>query len=279
MAESLTRADVERGLAELGLAGRPIVVHASLRSLGQVDGGAWAVASALTRVCGTVMMPAFCFDSNAPPPPGDRPRQNGCDYAFYERWSTPAVPFRIEAAAVDRRMGAIARSFAALPGASRSDHAWHSWAAIGPNASRLLDPHPWSTANLPLERLAATDAAVVLVGVGLTACTAVHVAEERAGRRPFIRWAADRDGVVRRVRAAGCSKGFDALEPFARELFVESRIGGSRVRVAPLEALIERCAEVVRERPAITVCADTCLRCRDGARGGPIEDSLSEAAS
>ncbi|MGH9349282.1 MAG: AAC(3) family N-acetyltransferase, partial [Vicinamibacterales bacterium] len=206
-------------------------------------------------------------------------QQNGCDYAFYEGWSTPAVPFRIEAAPVDPKMGAMACAFAALPGARRSDHAWHSWAAIGPDAARLLDPHPWSTTNLPLERLAATDAAVVLVGVGLTACTAVHVSEERAGRRPFIRWATDRDGAVRRVRVAGCSRGFDALEPLTGDLFVEARIGGSRVRVAPLAALIERCAEVIRERPALTICADTCLRCRDGARGGPIEDSLSQAAS
>ena len=267
----VTQVDIEQGLASLGLSGADVVVHASLRSFGSVDGGAATVVDAVRRVARTVLMPAFCFESNVPPPAGDRPARNGCDYRHYDHWDKPLVPFRVETAAVDARMGAIAREFASAADAVRSDHPWHSWAGSGARAERLLRPHPWSCTNLPLDRLAERDGSVVLLGVGLTACTAIHVSEERAGRRPFIRWAADRDGVVRRMRVAGCSKGFGALEPLCDDLFRETVIGTSRVRVAPLRALIDRCADVMRREPRLTICSESCLRCLDAAEGGPLD--------
>lgn len=267
----LTQRDIEQAFERLGLAGTRAVIHSSVRSLGPVEGRASAVAAAVAATFETPLLPAFTFASNAPPPETDRPLQNGCDYAFYNTWNARSVPFRVEDAGIDRSMGALPHCFASLDGVIRSDHPWHSWLGRGPGAAHLLDPHPWDTTNVPLDRLAAEPSFVVMIGVGLTACTAIHVAEERAGRRPFVRWAFDRDGAVRRMRAAGCSKGFSALERYADGLFTEATIGSSRVRIAPLQELIERFAGVIRRQPEITVCSPTCLRCRDSVSGGPVE--------
>jgi aminoglycoside 3-N-acetyltransferase len=265
----VTRSDLEQAFERLGLAGSRAVIHSSLRSFGEIEGGADAVVGAIAGTFDTALLPAFTFDSNAPPPHADRPADNGCDYGFYDNWSKPPVPFRVEDAAIDRTMGVIPRTFAALDHVVRSAHPWHSWIARGPAATNLLEPHQWCTTNVPLDRLAEMGGQVVLIGVGLTSCTAVHTAEERAGRRPFIRWAYDREGVVRRARVAGCSKGFAALEPYVEDLFRETPVGQARIRVAPLTAMLDRLAAVIREQPMLTVHSDACLRCRDAARGGP----------
>ena len=262
---------LRRHLEALGLQGAPVAVHTSLRSL-LPEGGlgsAERVIETLTDWAPAVMMPAFSWGSNTAPPPGDRPPCNGCDYAFYEGWSKPRTPFRVESAGVEPSMGQTSRVFATWPGVRRSDHPWHSWAAWGEGATELVADHPWDTTNLPLERLAERGGWVVLLGVGLRSCTALHVAEERAGRRPFIRWAVDREGRVRRVHAAGCAKGFDHLLPALQREFVETTMGPARILAAPLTPLIRAAAAIFRDRPELGRCSPTCLRCRDAILGGP----------
>jgi aminoglycoside 3-N-acetyltransferase len=265
----LGEADLSRVLRQLGLAGERVCVHTSLRSFGGLEGGPDAVIQAVLGACRTVLMPAFCWDSNAPPPPDDRPTQNGCDYAFYDGWSKPLLPFRVEAAGIQPSMGAVSRRFLTHPGTERSDHAWHSWAAWGEGAGALVAGHGWETTNLPLERLTAMGGWVLLLGVDLSSCTAIHCAEERTGQRPFIRWATGRDGRVRRVRAAGCAKAFQQLFPSCQPLFREAVLGPCRILAAPLPALVDQAAHVLREQPGLGRCLSPCLRCRDAVLGGP----------
>jgi aminoglycoside 3-N-acetyltransferase len=218
-------------------------------------------------------MPAFCWDSNTAPSENDRPVRNGCDYSFYDNWDKPRVPFIVESAGIEQSMGIICRKFITLPNVYRSAHAWHSWAAYGDMAEELTKDHSWETTNLPIERLInARDAYIVLLGVGLNSCTAVHVAEERAGRRPFIRWAVDRDGQVKRVRVAGCSKGFNNFMPYCKDLFKEIYIGNCRALATPLEPFIIHMASVIAAKPELGRCSITCLRCRDAILGGGPPD-------
>jgi len=260
--------ELEEALQRLHL-GRHVVVHASLRRLGPVLGGAEAVLDLLARTFETVMMPAFDFQSNAPPPPGDRPVRNGTDYSFYEGWSAPLVPFCLDRAGVDPKMGVLGQRFAARPGVARSAHPWHSWAAAGPLAGDLVASHEWEKPHLPLERLMRRSAHVLLLGVGLASCTALHVSEERAGRRPFVRWATDADGRVRRMRVAGCAKGFDALAPLVEGVLTRVSLGGCVLTAAPLDALVARGAAAMQAEPGRTVCSAGCVRCRDAVAGGP----------
>lgn len=263
--------DVAAALEHVGLRGVAVAAHSSLSAFGRVDGGADAIVDALTETCPTVLAPAFCFEPNWTPPPDDRPERNGCDYAFYDDWSREAAPWDVETAPIDASMGVVPRTLAQRTGTRRSDNPWHSWLAWGRNADALVAAHRWDEPNAPLARLAERGGHVVLLGVGLSSCTAVHLAEERAGRRPFIRWMLDRDGQVRRIRVGGCSKGFDRLWPHCADLFAEEPVGETTVRAAPLEPLLDRLAGVIRERPQVTVCSTECIRCRDAALGGPLE--------
>ncbi|MBI2890679.1 MAG: AAC(3) family N-acetyltransferase [Nitrospirae bacterium] len=261
--------DLREAMAALGLQGRDVVVHASLRSLGRVEGAAETVIRALVACCSTLMMPAFSADSHAAPPADDHPLQNGCDYRFYDTWTGRPGPFDLDHARINPRMGALALEFARRPDVQRSYHPWHSWSACGTGAKEMVADHPWDRPNAPVEKLARKGGWGLLVGVSLTACTAIHLAEERAGRRPFIRWAIGPDGGVRRIRVAGCAKGFERLMPQCRPLFREHQLGPCQMLAAPLEALIARAAELIRADPEITRCSPECLRCRDAILGGP----------
>ena len=270
--EALGAERIASGLSQLGLRGKRVVVHSSLRSFGSVEGGAEAVISALQSVCRTVLMPGFqCVANKVLPPPEQRPLQNGCDYAIHFDLSQPPEPFDVERFPIHPKMGRISHTFARSAGVHRSNHPWHSWLAWGENATDYVRDHPWESTNRPLECLAAADGWVALLGVTLVSCTAIHLAEERAGRRPFMRWALDKEGRMRVVRVCGCAKGFDRLFPYCQTLFRETWIGPARVLAIPLAELIERLSSVIREDPNITRCSDTCLRCRDAALGGPTE--------
>lgn len=268
--KSITSRDIRAGFERLGIVGKRVVVHSSLRSFGHVDGGAETVVSEMINSFETILVPGFCWESNAPPPSHDRPEQNGCDYSFYDNWTKPAKPFILEYAGVEPKMGIISQTFAKLPQSQRSDHAWYSWIAYGQLADQLVNQHPWETTHLPLERLAELDGQIVLLGVGISSCTAIHIAEERAGRRPFVRWATDKNGQIKRVGAGGCGKGFDNLMPYCQQLFSETYIGSSRVLTTPLKSFIEHTTSLIQSLPEITRCSDTCIRCRDAILGGPI---------
>lgn len=274
MIAGLDPSELRRGLAELGIQGFPVVAHTSLKGLGVArdNGGAEAVIRTLTTLAPTVMMPTFSWESNTAPPEGDRPTRNGCDYAFYDGWSKPRRPFTVESAGIEPSMGFTSKLFLDWPGVRRSAHPWHSWTAWGEGAESLVNDHPWETTNLPLERLARRGGWVLMLGVGLSSCTALHVAEERAGRRPFIRWAVDREGHVRRVRASGCAKGFDHLYPSFRGLLREIEVGPARILAAPLDNVIQRGAALFLSQPELGCCSVNCIRCRDAMLGGPLDE-------
>jgi aminoglycoside 3-N-acetyltransferase len=266
----VSKADIVRGLRELQVRPPLVAVHSSLRSFGRVQGGAETVIAALLECFETVMMPGFQYAASVPPPMNPPPRQNGCDYQVHFDLVNPPKPFRVDEVPIRPSIGVIARVFAQRPDVRRSHHPHHSWTAWGKHADELTRDHPWTTTNAPLERLEKLGGSVLLMGVTLASCTAIHTAEERAGRPPFIRWAMDEQRAIREVRTAGCGKGFGNLAPLCRGVFHETQIGSAEVMTAPLKALIDHVVPILRARPEITVCSDTCLRCQDALRGGPI---------
>ena len=263
------------GVRRLGLSSKPVAVHCSLRSFGRVEGGAETVLGALQSVCSTVLLPGFQCAAKIPPPIGQRYRQNGCDYAIHFDLINPPRPFDVHTAPLHPKLGAVCHTFVRQTRTLRSEHPWHSWLGVGPQAATWLADHPWESTNRPLEKLAAAGGYVVLLGVGLSSCTALHLAEEQAGRRPFIRWAMDARGVIREVATSGCAKGFDTLLPFCHDLFRSERIGTCLAQAAPVAELLDRLAPIIRAQPELTRCGPACLRCRDAILCGPLPpDSL-----
>src|SRR4051812_11983160 len=74
--------DIEGAVRGLGLAGRPIEVHVSLRSFGGLEGGPASIVDGVVAAGSTVLAATMAPDLyGLPAPAHDRPARNGIDYA------------------------------------------------------------------------------------------------------------------------------------------------------------------------------------------------------
>jgi len=265
----ISKKDIVSDLLALGLKDKRVVVHSSLSSIGYVNGGAKTVVQALLEVCKTVMMPAFCWDSVTYPPTGDYPKENGCDYRYYDNWDKPSIPFILKNMGIEKSLGRIPAEFLKFSNVNRSNHGWHSWASYGENSKDIISNHLWGTTNTPLERLLQFSGSFVLmIGTTLSSCTAIHVAEEMAGREPFIRWVVDENGNNKRVRASGCGKGFHKIEKYCEKYIKRGTIGASSSMLVDLNELILCAKNEIVKNPEVTRCNDSCIRCEDTIKKG-----------
>jgi aminoglycoside 3-N-acetyltransferase len=109
--------------------------------------------------------------------------------------------------------GVMSEIFRTRYAQARSIHPTHSVAAFGPQAVRLtsrhhLDEKPVS-ANSPYGLMRGQEVVILLLGVGLESCTAIHLPEEDVAPEFYLRPLSetkayacrDRHGVVHEVRA------------------------------------------------------------------------------
>ncbi len=154
---------------ELGIkSGDDVFVHSSLRSIGEIDGGADAVLLALRDAVGksgTLMFPAFTFgllNETAPV------------------WSYEGSPSCV---------GYLSERFRVGYAEGRSIHVSHSCSAAGPRSAEYLE-HPLNVtpcgAETPLARLLKRGK-VLQIGCSLNTLTAIHVFEE-AECVPYVRF-------------------------------------------------------------------------------------------
>ncbi len=165
-----THDDIVAGLRAIGLEpGDMVQVHSSLSSLGYVEGGPDVVVDAILDVIGpggTLMVPTF---NHTQPEAFDDP-----DDPVFDPRTTRSVN------------GAITEAVRRRPGAHRSLHPTHPYAAIGPHAEWLTSEHLELTTfaeESPLGKLIHAGGKILLLGVGMNSNTAAHVAETRAGAR------------------------------------------------------------------------------------------------
>ena len=268
-------AEIETALRALGLERTPIEIHVSVRSFGALDGGPATIVDGVLAVGSTVLAATMAPDLfGVAPPPDDRPARNGIDYAAVTGDPTTATTdvFDSSRTEVSAWLGAFSAHVAARPDRTRCRHASGEFAAVGPLASQLIDGETEADVFGPLRALVAADGAVVLMGVGLTRMTLLHLAEVEAGRRPFIRWARGRDGRAVRARAGECSEGFESLAPSLAAVERRVLVGPSQWRVFPARDAVELAAGAIRREPSITQCPNPdCIECADAIAGGPLE--------
>lgn len=255
-----------------GLSGRPVCVHCSLRSFGRLEGGARTIIDAFLAEGSTVLVPSFSWSYATPPPASDRPRQNGTRYEGPVRTATGGPIFDPTSTVVDRDMGAVSAAVVSAPGRVRGYHPICSFAAVGPDAARLVETQAPGDVWAPLEQLVELGGAVVLMGVDPTRLPLAHLAETRAGRRPFVRWALNEKAEVIRVQVGSCSDGFASFENILEGVGSEWVVGESKWAVLPAEQTLDALTRAIVETPEITRCENPeCDRCRDALAGGPLD--------
>jgi aminoglycoside N3'-acetyltransferase len=268
----VTGQDVRQALRGLGLPGRAVCLHGSLRSFGHVVGGAVAVVRAFLDEGCTLLVPTFSSVFEVAPPPHLRFERNGWDYsAPPAQRRSPESVYTPEVPDIDRDMGAIPLAVVARPGRVRGNHPLDSFTAVGARAAELIAGQAPLDVYAPLTALIRMDGFVLLMGVGLERVTLLHLAEKEAGRTLFRRWANDQHGRPMAVEVGGCSEGFGNLEPHLRQAVRRISVGQSRWTLLPAGQVLAYAAAAISAHPRITHCGvGACERCNDAVKGGPI---------
>jgi aminoglycoside 3-N-acetyltransferase len=138
----------------------------------------------------------------------------------------------------------------------------------------MIEPQTPIDVFAPLRRVADTNGHYLLMGVDLTSMTAIHLAENMAGRNYFVRWALSSDGQPMMVFKGGCSEGFHKLEPFVEQTERRMTVGKSLWRSFPAHGLLRVATDAITQQPEITHCGRAGCKCDDAVLGGPILDEF-----
>ena len=159
-----TKEDLLKCLKEMELTGKEaIMVHSSMKSIGEVDGGADTVVDAFMEFFkeGLFMTPTHTWN------------QMSAEYSVFDRETEPAC------------VGIIPNIFRKREGVIRSLHPTHSIAAYGKGAEEFLKGEENATSPCPpggcWDRLRDIDAKILLLGVTHTRNTYIHSVDEVMG--------------------------------------------------------------------------------------------------
>ena len=264
--------DIGLAADRMGFGSGLVMVHGSLASFGCVRGGASSVLGGLLERGRTVMVPAFSWAFGVPGPRSLSPlARNGVEPVFCGPTGGVGRVYTPECGEVDRDMGAVAAALVGMRGAARGAHPLNSLAAAGPMADALVSTQTLLDVYAPIRALAAHGGFILLMGVGLQSMTALHAAEELAGRRPFRRWANGPDGEAVTVAVGGCSRGFGAFAEILAGVERRDRVGNSLWRAFSARDVLCLGAAAIRGKPELTRCdREGCVRCGDAIAGGPV---------
>ncbi|MBB2940791.1 aminoglycoside 3-N-acetyltransferase [Actinoplanes lutulentus] len=180
----LTKTSLVADLTALGVGeGGALLVHCSMRRIGWVDGGPATLLAALREVTGptgTIVVPAQT-PNNSLTSPVHRTATAGMSNAARARYVAGMPGFQPDSTP-SYGVGSFAEHIRSHPGALRSRHPQTSFAALGPDAAAIVRDHDLRShlgERSPLGALYQGGASILLLGVGMEKCTALHLAEYR----------------------------------------------------------------------------------------------------
>jgi len=249
--------DLLFGFRELILNSNPIIAHASLSALGEIEGGVETLLNALLDSVSALVMPTFTYKTMLTPDVG--PPDNALKYGCARDANRMAEAFLLDMPA-DKMMGVLPEALRRHPRARRSAHPILSFAGV--NADAALDAQTMLDPFAPIGVLAEQGGWVLLLGVEHTVNTSIHYAEKLAGRKQFIRWALTPERIVECPGWPGCSRGFQAIAPDVDGMARRARIGKADVQAIPLAGLFEAVSARIKKDPLALLCQQgDCERC------------------
>jgi aminoglycoside N3'-acetyltransferase len=246
--------DIVRDLRALGLKEGDIVgVHSSLSSFGHVEGGADAVIDALLEVVGkegTIVMPTHSRNL-------ERVELSPEEEAAGVLWLYRILPYDPERTPCTT--GVIPETFRKRPGAVRSLHPVFSIAAIGPKAEEIVRAGDKDSLG-GWKIICDLDGYVLLLGVDLGVCTAMHLAERivELPERILAKitppgWFVEKYPKDEWEWDIGPYPNFAKLEPICKERGIMriTVIGEATVKLLKLRELIDLYAQELRKNPEL----------------------------
>lgn len=239
---AVTAADLDRGLDSLGLDGtQNVIVHASLRSFGQLEGGARTVVDELERRTSTLVAPAFTYAT------------------LLSRPSSPVRASFNRDSRVSRDIGRVPQEMVERAAARRSFHPALSFVAPGQEAERVTAAQTLDSPYQPIGALYDLDGYALLMGVDFGSNTTVHYGEHLAGMPLLTRWV-PLDGQVSPTAFPNCSADFANLEPYVRGR--EVQVGPATLRLYRVRDLVDETVRLLSHNPEALLCQIRGCRCQ-----------------
>ncbi len=240
---TVTPSMLAQAFAELGLDGQQhTIVHASLRSFGQLEGGATTLLSELLRVTATLSAPAFTYSTLLPSPTS----------AVYTQFHP-----RLR---VSRDIGRLPQHMVDHPHMHRSFHPALSFVAIGEQARFITESQSLQSPYLPIGALYDLDGVALLLGVDHSSNTSIHYGEYLAGMPLLTRYVPLGEQVVP-TAFPNCSSDFEHIAPFVSEQQVT--VGRATLRAYRVRELVDGAQQLLRHNPEGLLCSYAHCRCRE----------------
>ena len=203
--------------------GKPLLVHASLRSVGEIEGGAETLVEAFREVLGangTLLVPAFTSQRRDPALRENAPASQ--DEIEALRRTIPPYDLKLTPCDLES-VGRFAETIRLQPDAFRSDHPGFSFAAMGGQAKYFTENTPFHYplgSDSPLARLHTQGGYVLLIGVGQSVNISLRTAEIWANV-PYIhrtRLVKTNETEWRQMKGSPeCAAGFERIELALRQ--------------------------------------------------------------
>lgn len=265
----IDKKQIDNAVKKLNLRGKCVFLHSSLKSFGdEVQGGALSIIEIFLENGCTFLTPTFSYKFLINPPE-EKYKRNGYNYSIKIPESKDI--FTTSSNEISRKeMGIIPYTLLQIKERIRGNHPVCSFAGIGPFAAEIIKTQKPMDVFAPIRELALFNGYILLMGVDLNRLTALHLAEQMAGRNMFIRWALNTQGEPMEIECGGCSEGFINLNPFLNDIDKRIMVGKSLWRLFPVGNLLKKAAKIIKLNPQITHCGnDKCIRCPDTIAGGP----------
>ena len=244
--KSISKEEIKSGFQRLGIRkGDVLGVHSSFSSLGYVEGGAEAVLEALFETVGhmgTLVMSTYLLG-----PPLELSEE---DKAMRVSWKVKRLAF--DDYDTPSGMGAISDAFRRLPDVVRWYHPVHSVSAWG---------HQAATFCQSFKPLVQAGGQILLLGVQMDRCSALHIAEEQVQLpeeiKKLMQWEVDEEVLKTYppdqylVGCEGVWGDFLIVQAEAENLAMirTTQIGSATARWFEAKPMVELYARLLAENP------------------------------